>query len=101
MIREMIQDRYIFNYPLAQCHEPSRTANPIIKYVKKQKRNLVFNLLLISLRRLLVLDHSHYSLITITLYPSFSFSKLYPVKTYLSTYGDLDGKNSDSFNSGC
>lgn len=73
----------------------------MIKYVKKQKRNLVFNLLLISLRRLLVLDHSHYSLITITLYPSFSFSKLYPVKTYLSTYGDLDGKNSDSFNSGC
>jgi len=37
-IKDMIQDMYNFNCLLAQCYEPSMTANPAMNCVVKNRR---------------------------------------------------------------
>lgn len=62
-IKDAIQERYIFNFPLAQCHEPPRTANPAINCVVKNREviwRFGFGFLQISSSRLLALDHWSY-----------------------------------------
>lgn len=39
-IKDIIQDRYTFNCPLVQCHEPSSTANPTISCVIKNRKEI-------------------------------------------------------------